>query len=155
MDDARATFAALAQAEITIAKHQAQAEAKIAAVKTAHEAAVAGLVAERDALAGDLSQFILANPDAFVRPRAVKTDFGRFGRRDVSNVEILDVEKLIAWAAMQGVDNAVKVTRTPVKATIGAMLRDGVQVPGAALREGEEAFYSVDRALLDAAKRAG
>lgn len=153
LDDARACFADLAQAEIQITKQTAAAEARIARLKAEFDAQVVTQRGVRDALAGRLRDFILAHPDQFRKPRAIATDFGRFGRRSVSNVQVSDFDALRQWARDNAHLDCLLVIERPVKPAIAVRLRDGQTVPGCAIVEGEEAFYNVDRELLDAAKQ--
>jgi phage host-nuclease inhibitor protein Gam len=150
LDDARATFADLARAEIELAKLDAATEARIAQVKANHEERAAVFRLARDAHAYRLTQFILANPEQFRKPRAICTDFGRFGRRTVANVEVFDWEALQDWALENGHMDTVRTTRAPVKPAIAKRIKSGQDVPGCKVVEGEEAFYAVDKALATA-----
>ena len=152
LDDARKLHEKIARLEIDLAVKQAHAERRIAKMKAEHQEDIAPLVAERDRLAKDLAAFILAHPEDFKRPRAVRTEFGRFGKRKVSNVAVLDKKQAVQWALDNGYDDAVKTKHLLVKPAIAKRIRAGEDVPGVALREGEEAFYAVDKALIDAAK---
>jgi hypothetical protein len=147
LDDAKTIFANLAQAEISLAKLDAQYELKIAKLKAEHDANATTLRLVRDAHAHRLTTFILANPDKFVKPRAVATDFGRFGRRTVSNVEILDPAEVVTWAVLTQSLDTIKTTQSPIKPAIAKRLRAGETIPGCRMVDGEEAFYAVDKAL--------
>ncbi len=152
VEDAVRMFNQLANLELEIAKRAAVVEARIAREKRKHEDAAAPLVAERDRLAEQLREFILSRPDCFRRPRAIRTPLGRFGRRKVADVRIEDLEMLVDWAMENGYDDVMRVIHKPVKTAVAKRIRAGESVPGAALREGEEAFYAVDRALIREAR---
>lgn len=149
IDDARNVFADIARLEIDIAKRRAMAEKRIADLKAQFDAEISPQAAVRDGLAQRLTQFILANPALFKKPRSVQTDFGRFGRLTVSNIEIDDSDTMVAWALEQGYDDIVKTVRSPVRPAIAARIRAGETIPGARLVEVEEAFYAVDHVLYD------
>ena len=153
LDDARKLHEKIANLEIELAVQQAHAERRIAKLKAEYQQTVAPTLAERDRLAQDLANYILFHPEEFTRPRAIRTELGRFGRRAVSNVKLLDTDEVISWAQSYGYDDALKITYRPVKPAIAKRIRAGEDVPGAEMIEGEEAFYIVDRALLDAAKK--
>lgn len=143
----------LAQVEIELAVKEAHTERRIAKIKAEHQKAVAGLEAERQSLIQELTAYILMHPEQFEKPRAIRTDFGRFGRRKVSNVAIIDQDRVVQWALDNGYTDAVKTVHRIVKPALAKRIRAGESVPGAALREGEEAFYAVDKSLIDAAKK--
>lgn len=151
LQDAVAVFADLAQAEIRLAKLTVATEDRIARLKAEYDANSEALRLARDAHARRLEQFIMGHPEQFQNPRAVVTDYGKFGRRNVANVEVADPQAVIDWALETGSLDTIKVTRAPVKPAIGKRLRAGEEVPGCRLVEGEEAFYQVDRQLMDAA----
>ena len=148
-DDARQQFAAVARAEIEIEKVRAAEEARIAAVKAEAAAQLAPLAAERDRLAAPLTAYICVHADRFVRPRAVKTDFGRFGLRTVSNVEIGNRDLVEQWALSHGYDDCVIITRRLSVPALRKRLNQGDSVPTTEIVTGDEAFYSVDRELID------
>jgi hypothetical protein len=91
----------------------------------------------------------MAHPEQFTKPRAVTTDYGKLGRRTVSNVDVADDELLIQWALDNAHLDCIRVTRAPVKPAIAERLRAGQAVPGCSLVTGEEAFYTVAKALLE------
>lgn len=151
LTDAVAVFADLAQAEIRLAKLTIATEERIAKLKAEYDANSATVRLARDAFALRLQGYIMAHPEQFQKPRSVTTDYGKFGRRDVANVEVADEKALIAWALETGALDTIKVTRTPAKPAIAKRLRAQEEIPGCKLVEGEEAFYKVDRELLEAA----
>ena len=146
---AKILFAEIARLELEIAKRSAANEVRIARLKADHDADIAPLVENRSDLLSDLTTFILAHRDQFKDPRSVKTDFGKFGLRDVSNLDVFDEAAVMAWAKNHAIDDVVKTTTSLVKPAITKRLKCGDLIPGAKIIRGEEVFATVDRALLD------
>lgn len=152
LDDAKAIFSDIARHDLEIEKRNAALEVRIAKLKAEHEAGLATTVMARDALAHRLTTYIMSHQDLFTRPRAVSTDFGRFGLRKLSNVAIASRKQLVDFALKHGHADLVKTTHTPQKGAIRRRLKAGEAIPGAELIEGQEAFYAVDKALVDEAQ---
>ncbi len=151
LESARQCIEQIAHAECRIASKCARYEKAIAAAKSRFEEETAGeqdLIAVRSA---QLTQFILSHPEQFAKPRAIKTEFGSFGLRNVSNVEITDHEALTQFARDNGYTDLVKVTETLIKPAIRARLEAGELIIGASIASGEEAFYKINKALLESA----
>jgi hypothetical protein len=154
MESARACLEQIAHAKCRLAREEARYELQIARAKSAFQAATAEDLSAVARLEAHLTAYVLAHPQEFEKPRAVVTDFGKFGLRTVANVEITDRQAVIDWALRNGHQDALKVTQTPVLPALARRLRDGESIPGAELREGEEAFYAVAKALVEEAAKA-
>lgn len=149
MDAAKSAFARFARLELDVAKADAATEVAIASIKTAHDADVTPLVRERNALACAISTYILTHRDQFQDPRSIKTDLGKFGLRDVSNLDVFDEAAVLAWAKNHAVSDVVKTTTALVKPAITKRIKSGDIIPGARISKGEEVFLTADRSLLD------
>mgnify|MGYP002641569097 CR=1 FL=1 len=150
--DAPGILEEIAIRQCRVERAKAKFEEQIARRKQAYTAEVADDNGEIVLLASRLRMIVDAHPDAFRRPRAIATTFGRYGRRKVSDVKILSLDALVACALEDGHPDLVKTLHKPDKVAIGKRLRAGQAVPGAALEEGERSFYEVDKALLKEAK---
>lgn len=151
LDGAKECLAQIAHAECRIASKRARYEKAIALAKSRFEEESAGdtrLIQER---AAQLRDFILANSGLFQKPRACKTEFGSFGLRAVSNVEISDADYLVQWARDNGYTELIETVTRIRKETVRVRLELGELVPGASIARGDEAFYKVDKALLETA----
>lgn len=146
---AKAALEQIAHARCRTARKQARYEAAIARIKSEYETSVAADREEIGRLENQLRSYILANPDQFQDPRSIVTDFGKFGLRTVHNVEVDDIGTLVQWARDNGHLDVIRITQAPVLPALAKRLRTGQDIPGCRLNEGEEAFYAVDRALLD------
>lgn len=149
LDAAKFLFADYARTDLEIAKRRAASDVRIARLKAEYEADVANLQEARAEQLRYLTAYILANRDKFEDPRSVKTDFGKFGLRDVSNLEVTDEAAVLAWAKNHGIDDVTKTTTALVKPAITKRLKCGDRIPGARIVRGEEVFATVDSALLD------
>jgi phage host-nuclease inhibitor protein Gam len=152
IEGAKVCLEQIAHAECRIASKRARYEKVIAAAKSRFEEETtedARIVRDR---ADQLCQFILAHPDLFAKPRAVKTEFGSFGLRAVSNVEIADADAVIQFAMDRGYPDIVKTAQTLIKPALRQRLDDGEKIPGCQVLNGDEAFYKLDKALLESAE---
>ena len=153
MDGAKAVFARLAQATLRMERRAAAAEVRIAAVKAKLAEDNAGDAAEVAEAEGTLAAFILGNKGMFAKPRQVKTEFGKFGLRDATRVDIDDEEALVEALLENGYDDCLETVRRPVKDAILKRLEAGEALPGCAKVAGELVTCKVDRALVDEARK--
>jgi hypothetical protein len=151
LDNAKEVFADLAQAKLRMVKRAAAAEVKLARIKEelgeanrADEAAVA----EAEAL---LTGYIQGHRDQFRKPRQVKTEFGRFGLRDATRLQVDDEDALVEALMDLGYDDCMQVRRSIVKDAVVARIQGGEMLPGARVLDGDLVTYTVDKALVDAA----
>lgn len=152
LDDAKSAFADLAQATLRREKRAAAIEVRIAALKARladdnapDDAAIAAAEAR-------LTAYILANPGQFRRPRQVRTEFGRFGLRDATRVDVRDEPALIAALLDAGHDDCLVTRRALVRDALRKHLEAGETLPGCTLATGDVATYTVDKALIEQAR---
>lgn len=148
VQDADALHLSIALLTVRINKILAGYEKKIAELKANADADVASL---RDVLkqdAGRLAQYILLHGERFVKPRQRKTDYGKYGLRTVSNVEILDEASALISCKAQQIP-AVIVSERLDKKALEKALTDGLTIAGVELRTGEVASYTVDKSLME------
>jgi phage host-nuclease inhibitor protein Gam len=151
LEGAKQCLEQIAHAECRIASKRARYEKTIAAAKSRCEAETADdtrHIQDREQL---LTAFILGHAELFTKPRAVKTEFGSFGLRTVSNVEVYDEEALLQLAADNGYGDVVETVRRLRKDAVRKRLEAGEDLPGARVSRGEEAFYKIDKSLLESA----
>jgi len=153
LDDAKAAFADLAQAQLRVERRAAAAEVKIATIKArlvddnAVDGAIVKVAAER------LTAFILANRPLFEQPRQVKTEYGRFGLRDATRLEVQCEDVLIEALLDRGYDDCLVTRRTLVKDRIRTRIEAGEDLPGVRVLTGDVATYTVDKALVEEARK--
>ena len=138
----------IALVTVRINKILAGYEKKIADLKADADADVASLreVLKQDA--GKLTQCIRLHGERFVKPRMRKTDYGKYGLRTVSNVEILDEASALISCKAQQIPAVIASERLDKKALEKA-LTDGLTIAGVELRTGEIASYTVDKSLME------
>lgn len=149
--EADQVFADLARLEIQITAEKAKAEAKIATIKTNTDARIAPLQEKLAGLRQRLSVFIDSRRDQFAKPKTRATDWGYYGLRNVTDVVISDPQALLDRLMTDGLDDCIKIVRSPIKPAIKARLKNGEKYPGCYLREGETVVCKVSKSLLDEA----
>ena len=152
MAEAKTAFGDLAQAELALAKADAQFEARIARQKKEHQEKTLDLMLMHQAVAEGLTVYIETHTDEFIDPRKIKTDMGTFGLQTVTEVEITDEPALMKCLIAERLEDCFKVSTRPVKSGIEAMLKNGRALPGCALKTGDTAVYKVSKVLLDEAR---
>jgi len=152
IQEADELFARIATDEIELARIAAQYEKRIAAIKADAEAVLGPVKARIAERAAKLAAYIEAHKDdRFVKPRNRKTSFGTYGLRAVSNVEVTDLQLLLADLTARGLTDCFEVNTRIAKAAVGKQLEAGVELSGAEIRSGVRAEYKVDKALIDEA----
>lgn len=150
--DAKAILEQLAHCDCKIASEQTRTEKRIAALKSECELRTAADRHLRDALEAKLTAFILSHQDQFQKPRAVRTDFGEFGLRAVTDkLVVANDDDVIAWAREQGYTDLLQEITVLVRDAVKKRLKAGEVVPGCSLPQGERAYYKVAKSMLDAA----
>jgi len=150
--DADHLFGLIARDEIDAARLAAQYEKRIAAIKADAEAVLAPVKARIADRAAILAAYIEAHKDdRFVKPRNRKTSFGTYGIRAVSNVEVIDLQLLLAVLTARALNDCYEINTKIVKSAIGKQLEAGVELGGAEIRTGVRAEYKVDKKLIDEA----
>lgn len=148
VQDADELHRSIALLTVRINKILAGYEKKIADLKADADADVASL---RDVLkqdAGKLAQYSKLHGELFVKPRMRKTEYGKYGLRTVSNVEILDEASALISCKAQQIPAVIASERLDKKALEKA-LTDGLTIAGVELRTGEVASYTVDKSLME------
>ena len=149
--EAKAVFADLAQAKVDLAVREARVEKRITDIKAKHEADTAPLRQRIADTAALLVAFIDNHRNLFQRPRKVKTDFGTFGLRKVTDVLVTDRDALVQALLDRGYHACLKVTRSPIKSAVQEHLEAGDDLPGCHLRQGDTAVHTVSKALIEKA----
>lgn len=153
LDQARVVFRDYVLAEKRLAAADALLERQIADRKAAHQQRCATDRAAADALQAALASFITANRSLFETPRTVKTDFGEFGLRTVTDVIVSDEAALFDELLERGYDECYTTVRKPLKPALRDRLAAGEVLAGCALRTGDTVICKPARALIDAARK--
>ena len=152
MADAESAFADLAQAALRIERRNAMAEVRIAKIKAAlgeENALDAALVGEAENV---LTQYVLSHPDQFQKPRQRATEFGKFGLRTATRLDVADEDAALEALLDLGYDDCIQVIRKLDKPSITKRIQGGEGIPGCDVRTGDLLTYTVDRALRDEAR---
>jgi len=151
-EDADRVFQNLAETVIAATVAAAQADEQIAAIKAqAAEVREEYLKIIRP-LETTLEDYINAHPERFIKPRMRKTEFGQYGLRSVTNLEITDEAAAIKSVKAQGIP-AIIVTAKLDKKAIEKAISDGKTITGAEIRTGEIVKYDVKKELIDRVKK--
>ena len=151
LDEAKQIMAEIAQLECQIAYADALLEKQVVAAKERHGERVDPHLERLNQVHNSLKNFIMNNRQLFKKPRKIATEFGSFGLQDVSELIVSNEETLIEHCLEQGYTECVKTVQKPVKSEIKKRLKDGEQIPGCSLVEGDTAVYKVAKALIDEA----
>lgn len=157
LNGAIAIFDKLARDMIHLEHEDAKCEATIADVKARHEKNTAELRVDVALAAERLTAYIATHPATFEDPRKVKTAFGSFGLRKISELRIDDESRCVAWLVNNGIADCIKTVVKPVKAAIRKAIEERTirTPPGCQVLEGDAPVYEVEKSLLDAARRTG
>lgn len=148
VQQADALFQEIALLTVKIEKTKAQYEKRIAELKAAAGRETEAPEAELREKVATLTAYINAHPERFVKPRQHQTDYGKYGVRTVSNLEITDEEAVKLAVKAQGIPALVVIEKLDKKALEKA-IGDGLSIPGCEMRRGEVASYTVAKALLE------
>jgi len=152
MADAMGAMEKLAHVACRIALADARRQKRLAEIESAHKAAIDADRRECDLLEQRLAEYCRANPRQFQSPRTVKTAFGEFGCRRVSDVYVADKDALVQALLDRGYDDCVKTSHCPVKPAVRERLEAGETIPGCELRIAEnDPVVKISSALLRAA----
>jgi len=148
IDEADRVFAEIARAEIALAKARAQAESKIATIKKNLESECEPVERELAGNRASLSLYIETHPEQFEKPRKRKTSWGHYGLQKASRVEIFDPVAAIEYS----IKHVLGCTKTVLDLPAARKLvKDGQEIAGCELCEGDIAHYTVAKSLLDEA----
>lgn len=148
VQQADAVFRDIALLTVKIEKIKAGYEKRIAELKAAGERETEGLDAELREKVSVLTAYINANPERFIKPRQHQTDYGKYGFRSATKLEVIDEEAIKLSVKAQGIPALVVIEKLDKKALEKA-ITDGQTVDGCELRRGEIASYTVAKALLE------
>lgn len=148
VQDADALFREIALLTVKIGKIEAGYEKKIADLKAAANRETEELEDELRWKVARLTSYIQANPERFIKPRQHATDYGKYGVRTVSNLEITDEEAVKLAVKAHGIP-ALIVTEKLDKKALEKAIGDGQEIRGCELRRGEIASYTVAKALME------
>ena len=148
VQQADALFQEIALLTVKIEKTKAQYEKRIAELKAAAGRETEAPEAELREKVATLNHYILANPERFIKPRQHQTDYGRYGVRTVSNIEITDEEAVKLAVKAQAIPALVVIEKLDKKALEKA-IGDGLSIPGCEMRRGEVASYTEAKALME------
>jgi len=154
IEDAKETLRLLSEVSCKVEALKARRNLMIHRIKTETEQKVKDLQAAVPELKGRLTAYIMAHQDQFKNPRAIETDFGKFGMRKCGNkLEIEDEEAVIEYAMENGYEDLVVTTHKLQLDAVKRRIKDGDEIPGCSMPGGETAFYSISKALLESSKQ--
>jgi phage host-nuclease inhibitor protein Gam len=142
-------FEELAHLEIGIKAKKAMAEKKIADIKSKLAAQVDDVVDEYNELLKWLNGYILANKDRFAKPRMRKTEFGKYGLRTATKLNISDEQKVIESSDRLGLA-LYETKKSIIKKAVERAIADGKKISGAKIISGDIAGFNVSKELLEA-----
>ena len=133
--EADAIFLEIARIKAVIDKEKAALEKRLAEATAAFKEKTSELCSKKEQLEQELTSYILANPDRFIKPK--KHPVGTIGTygitTDKAYIEITDKEEVISFALENAYDDIVRVERTPDKDGIMQRIIAGELIPGARL----------------------
>ena len=148
VQQADALFQEIALLTVKIEKTKASYEKRIAELKAAAGRETEAPEAELREKVATLNHYIQANPERFVKPRQHQTDYGKYGVRTVSNIEITDEEAVKLAVKALGIPALIVIEKLDKKALEKAV-GEGVELDGCEMRRGEIASYTVAKALME------
>lgn len=149
IEEADELFQKVALLEIQREKIHANYEKKIADLKLNCERELETISLELEYSSQELSAYILANPERFVKPRQRKTEYGQYGLRNVSSIRILDASSAIMDVKAQKIP-AIVITEKLDKKALEKAILSGKNISGVIVEKGEIASYKVTKALEEA-----
>ena len=151
-DDADRIFQEIAEMTIVATAAAAEFDKRLADIKA--QAAEARSIYQKllAPLETQLQDYISAHPERFIKPRMRKTEFGKYGLRTVTNLQITDEVAAVMSVKAQGIP-AIVVTEKLDKKALEKAISDGVTITGAEIRSGEVVKYDVKKELLDRIKK--
>lgn len=149
LDHAKAVLRDMTGLFIHVEARKAAAEKRIQTIKEKVEADNSADVQELRRLEETLTGFIAAHQDQFVKPRAIKTDFGQFGLRQVTELQVQDESVAIQHALDDGHDDCLEVVRKLIKKVVRARIEAGEKWPGCRVNSGDVAFWKPNKALVE------
>jgi len=154
LESAKDTLQKLAAISCKVESLKARRNLMINRIKAETVQRIKDLQAEVPEMRAQLTAFILSHQDQFKKPRAIETDFGKFGMRKCGDkLEIEDEDAAIEFALANGYEDMVVTTHKLQAEAIKKRIKDGEDIPGCSMPGGETAFYTISKALLDESKK--
>ena len=148
VDQADKLFQEIALLTVELNRIRAGYETKIAELKAAAERDTEQPETELKKLEQELTGYILANPERFIKPRQHVTDYGKYGLRQAVRLEITDEEAVKASVRLQNIPALLVIEKLDKKALEKA-ISDGIKLNGCEMQQGEIASYTIAKALLE------
>ena len=148
VDQADQLFQKIALLTVSLNRIKAVYEKKIAELKAAADRETVQPETELKNLEDELTKYILANPERFIKPRQHVTEYGKYGMRLAAGLEITDEEAVKNSVRLQNIPALVVVEKLDKKALEKA-ISEGFKLDGCEMRRGEIASYTVAKALLE------
>ena len=146
VEQADQLFQQIALLTIELNRISAGYEAKIAELKAAAVRETEPREADLKMLEEELTGYILANPERFIKPRQHVTEYGKYGIRQVAALEITDEEAVKASVRLHNIPALTVIEKLDRKALEKA-ISEGIPLDGCEMRRGEIASYTVAKAL--------
>lgn len=143
---ADALFREIALLTIRINRIQADYESRIAGLKAEAEQKTTPLKSSLERLDAILRRYILSNPGRFIKPRQHVTEYGKYGVRSVSSLEISDIETVKAAVRAQNIPALITIEHLDKK-ILEKAISEGKEIEGCAFRWKEIVCYTVSKAL--------
>lgn len=126
-------FLQIARLKAYIDKETAAHKKKLTDLEIAHKEKISAELAEKEKLEKELTAYIMANPDRFIKPR--KHPVGQIGTygitTDPAYVNFFDRQAVIEFAQENGYTDLVRVERIPDKEAALRRMAAGEEIPGA------------------------
>lgn len=148
VEQADLLFQEIALLTVRLNRIKAGYEKKIAELKAAAELETGLPEAELKKLEEELTCYILANPERFVKPRQHVTRYGKYGVRQAAALEITDEDAIKASVRLQNIPALLVIEKLDRKALEKA-ISEGFTLDGCEMRRGEIASYTIAKALLE------
>ena len=148
VEQADLLFQKIALLTIELNHIKAGYETKIAELKAAAESETEQQEIELKKLEQELTGYILANPERFIKPRQHVTEYGKYGLRQAAKLEITDEEAVKASVRLLNIP-ALLIIEKLDKKVLEKAISDGIRLSGCKMQQGEIASYTVARALLE------
>ena len=148
VEQADLLFRKIALLTVELNRIKAGYETKIAALKAAADHDSEQPETELKKLESELTAYILANPERFIKPRQHVTEYGKYGLRKAAKLEITDEEAVKASVRLQNIPALLVIEKLDKKALEKA-ISEGFTLDGCEMQQGEIASYTVTKALLE------
>lgn len=153
IEDADSLMKILAQSRCAIELAKAAFEVAATNAKAAFNIRIAAPSAQLTLAEKNLTAYIEANRDRFQKPRQRKTEFGAYGLRTATKVEVKDEEAVLAHVMENGYPDCFTTVHKLDLGAIQKRLAAGEKIPGAALAKGDIASYTVAKSLIEKARK--